>query len=486
MKLAAQSSLIEPANFRLPSMSGTQIQAIASPQKGMMVYDADIKTLRFFDGITWVSSNAQTSNFESQNLALFRGNTSNHDLTYAAKTDNQGNVFVYNAYKGTVTYGSYTFTNSDVNYYKFCVVKFDTDGNVLWAMDLNGISSPENMAIDNEGNLILSIDTFLKKFDSMGNLVFSVGLISPIIYELEAAPNGNIYAVIRTDNPFTQDGVLIGCENLPELSGGKRGIVCFNASGVVQWERGICNSSNFSINNIFTDEQNAVYFTGAYNYDSVDLSEGTDSNGILPATTNGKNFLGKYNQNGVFQWVKVISNNNASTANTIRQLIPTKFSNNNLFLSVGYSSNDLYYDSSLILSTNPCLQPNTENSEASFNAIECRINTATGQLQSTQQDIGGDIAVSSNNNFYHINAYSCPLSDVICSVSYPNKIITKRNSLGEVAWATKTNAKLQSVVKGINKTVWVAGWFSSGSLTFGRAALTTNQPFSMFLLRIKE
>lgn len=483
-KLTAQSSLIEPANLQLPSLSSTQIQAITSPQKGMMVFDTDVKTLRYFDGNAWVSNNAQSSNFDGQNLTLFQGSATNHDILYDLKSDSVGNIYVLNGYKGTVTYGAFSTTNPDVNYYHFCVVKFNPDGQALWLKNLAG--NVPSFAVDGSGNVYLNITNDLKKYDTDGNLLFTVMLSTPIIYKIAVAANGTIYAVIRTDYPFIKDGVQIGCENLTELSGSARGILCFNPAGVVQWERGICNSHNFDLIDILIDEQNAVYFTGAYNYDSVDLSDGTDPNGILPAITSGRYFLGKYNHEGVFQWVKVGSNTNSFMNSTIHQLIPTHIVGNNLFLSVGYSSNDLYYDNTLISSINPCLNVTTENTINSFNAAQFRINAITGELLSSQQDFGGEIAVSSGNNYYHINAYPCPLSDAICSVKNPNKVIAKRTSMGEIIWATKTNADLKAIAKGANKTVWIGGTFSTNTITFGRTSLSTNQPFSMFLLRIKE
>jgi hypothetical protein len=484
LKTKAQSSIIEPSNLQLPNLSSTQIQAIELPQKGMMVFDKDVKTLRYFDGNAWVSNNTQNTNFDGQNLTLFQGSATNHDILYDLKSDSVGNVYVLNAYKGTVTYGAFSTTNPEVNYYHFCVVKFNPDGQALWLKNLAG--DVPSFAVDASGNVYLNISNDLKKYDTDGNLLFTVMLPTPIVQKITVAPNGNIYAIIRTDYPFIKDGVQIGCENTIENFGGGRGILCFNSTGVVQWERGICDSFQFLITTIFTDEQSDIYLSGTHNFTSVDLSEGTNLNGILPNSTYQRSFMGKYDKNGVFQWVKVVANNNSSTANTIRQLIPTKFSSNNLFLSVGYSSNDLYYDNALINSTNPCLNATTENTINSSNAAEFRINATTGELLSSQQDFGGEIAVSSSNNYYHINAYPCPLSDAICSVKFPNKVIAKRTSLGEISWATKTNADLKAIAKGANKTVWIGGTFSTNTLSFGRTSLTTNQPFSMFLLRIKE
>lgn len=483
-KTKGQSSLIKPNNLQLPSLSSTQIKAIELPQKGMMVFDTDVKTLRYFDGNNWVSNNAQSSNFDGQNLTLFQGSATNHDILYDLKSDNVGNIYVLNAYKGTVTYGAFSATNPDVNYYHFCVVKFNPDGQVLWLKNLAG--NAPSFAVDGPGNVYLNILNDLKKYDTDGNLIFTVMLTTPIVQKITVAPNGNIYAIIRTDYPFIKDGVQIGCENTIENFGSGRGILCFNSSGIVQWERGICDSFQFLITDIFTDEQSDIYLTGTHNNTAVDLSEGTDPNAILPTSTYQRSFIGKYDKNGVFQWVKVVANNNSSTNNTIRQLIPTKFSSNNLFLSVGYSSNDLYYDNALISGPNTCFNATTENTINSFNAAQFRINATNGELLSSQQDFGGEIAISSGNNYYHINAYPCPLSDAICSVKFPNKVIAKRTSMGEIIWTTKTSADLKAIAKGANKTVWIGGTFSTNTISFGRASLTTNQPFSMFLLRIKE
>ena len=153
----AQSSTISSSNIQLPTLTSEQIQAIASPQKGMMAFDSNSKCLKYYNGTEWVCSNQQGSDFESQNLALFKGNANNYDFTYDLEVDPFGNVYVFNYYFGTVTYGSTSFTNNNPIQPLFCLIKFSSSGQVIWAKDLGQFNNVgKTLTIDNSGNVYIN------------------------------------------------------------------------------------------------------------------------------------------------------------------------------------------------------------------------------------------------------------------------------------------------------------------------------------------
>jgi hypothetical protein len=80
----------------------------------------------------------------------------------AVKTDQSGNIYVAGDFIDTVTFGSYTLmaTNSTNNLYSIFLVKYDSNGNVLWAkqsddLDNNGWAV-EGISIDNYKHIYLS------------------------------------------------------------------------------------------------------------------------------------------------------------------------------------------------------------------------------------------------------------------------------------------------------------------------------------------
>ncbi len=478
----AQSSTISSSNLQIPSLSSSQVQAIVSPQKGMMVFDNDLKTLRTFDGTKWGSGNAQSSNFESQNMALFRGNANNSDNVFDMKTDANGNVYVLTTYRGTVTYGSQTFTNTHPLLSFVGLVKFNPDGQILWANNLELNNSYGPLSIDNAGNVFVGGHKYLA--NGTREYANDLPFLKPTF-----APNGNAYGYQRIEGySQTINNVTFGCPNGTNPPN-NNGIFAYDSNKNLLWAKHACAGDIF-IDGTFTDAANNCYFTGYFYYGSFDFSEGTDPNAIISAT-NRKHFVGKLSANGIFQWIKTFQNINASTNDAITHVFLHRIdSEGNLILLVGFNANDLYYNENVIVNTNSCVSP--QNYIAYGNAIELKINPSNGSLNSTQQGFANSgyyseqINMITNDNIYNINALPCPLTNEVCPPILPQTILLKRNKANEIIWTTKTKATLNAIATGTGKSVWIAGSFPTGNLTFGSVSLTTSQQNSMFLLRIKE
>lgn len=479
----AQSSTISSSNLQIPNLSSSQIQAIVSPQKGMMVFDNELKTLRTFDGTKWSSGNTQSSNFESQNLALFRGGQNNHDNVFDMKTDANGNVYVLTTYRGTVTYGSQTFTNTHPLLYFVALVKFNADGQVLWANDLGNATSYGPLTIDNLGNVYVGGHKFLTN----GNRDYpnDAPFVRPTF-----APNGNVYGYLGISGySQTINNVTFGCPNGTNPPN-NNGIFAYDANKNLLWVKHVC-AGDIYIDGTFSDAANNCYFTGYFYNGSFDFSNGTDPTAVL-STVNRKHFVGKMSADGTFQWIKSFQNIRANSIDdAITHVSLHRFdAEGNLILLVGFNANDLYYNESVIVNINSCVNSPLYNTYG--NGIELKINPANGSLISTQQGYASSGYYSeqqsmiSADNIYNINALSCPLSNEVCPTTFPQVIILKRNKASEIVWTTKTKATLNAIATGTGKSVWIAGSFPAGNLTFGSVSLTTSRPTSMFLLRIKE
>lgn len=483
LQIIAQSSTISSSNLQIPSLSSSQINAIVSPQKGMIVFDNELKILRTFDGTKWSSGNAQSSNFESQNLALFRGGQNNHDNVFDMKTDANGNIYVLTTYRGTVTYGSQTFTNTHPLLYFVALVKFNTDGQIIWANDLGNATSYGPLTIDNLGNVYVGGHKFLTN----GNRDYpnDAPFVKPTF-----APNGNIYGYLGISG-YSQiiNNITFGCPNGTNPPN-NNGIFAYDANKNLLWVKHVC-AGDIYIDGILTDAANNCYFTGYFYNGSFDFSNGTDPTAVL-STVNRKHFVGKIAANGTFQWIKSFQNIRANSIDdAITHVSLHRFdTEGNLILLVGFNANDLYYNENIIVGTNTCVSP--QNYIAFGNGIELKINPSNGSLVGSQQGFANSGYYSeqqtmlTNDNVYNIKALPCPLTNEVCPPILPQAIILKRNKANEVVWTTKTKATLNAIAAGTQKSVWIAGSFTTGNLTFGSTTLTTSQPSSMFLLRIKE
>lgn len=472
--MSAQSAVITNNSFKIQSLSSAQIQSIAAPQKGMMVFDNELKTLRYFDGVAWLNNNTQQTNFEGQNMAMFRGNASNYDSIYDMKIDAEGNVYVLNSYYGTVTYNTYSFANTHPILAFYCLVKFSPTGQILWAKDLEHHTYGP-LAIDNDGNIYINGQKYLT--DGTADPSNNIQWMKPTF-----APNGNVYGYggIESYNQ-TINNITFGCPGIQ--SGANKGLFAIDASKNLLWVNYSCNNSlNFDAT--FSDDANNCYFMG-YLDDTIDFSGGANTIRITTIPGQRKHFIGKYSMNGDLLWVKSIKNTPVSGSNdAITHQTHTGFdSEGNILISIGFKADNLYYNENIIVSTNIC--PNPE-SYGVGNAIQLRINSTTGALIASQKDFGGTTAESASNYLYTINAIGCPLSNEVCPPKNNQKIMLKKDKTNGVIWVTKTTASLSAIAKGADKSIWIGGSFTTGNLTFGSNSLTTARPSSMFLLRIKE
>src|SRR6185503_5559808 len=97
--------------FLPPRMTWTQIQAIPNPAAGLVVYDTGLKSLRMFDGTSWIVLSAK-----NETLGDAPGNFGNIPLGgtgFIAPLDifmrSDKSIFITGYVSGNGTIGNYTF-----------------------------------------------------------------------------------------------------------------------------------------------------------------------------------------------------------------------------------------------------------------------------------------------------------------------------------------------------------------------------------------
>jgi hypothetical protein len=154
----AQSSLIEPGNMRLPSLTSSQVLAINSPQKGMLVFDTEAKCVKYFNGTEWICTSS-TKGVTPQNQTVQRvGANANEDIGICIVSDNQGNVYLAFNFTGVGSYGVFNFNtyNSCLNAYAQSIIlmKITPEGSIAWA-NIIYEGNPRDLEIDAAQNLYL-------------------------------------------------------------------------------------------------------------------------------------------------------------------------------------------------------------------------------------------------------------------------------------------------------------------------------------------
>lgn len=102
-------------------------------------------------------------------------NTLSSDAFNSAYADNAGNIYATGHFQSnSITFGSTTLTNSNSPNQEIVIVKYDSTGNVVWALNTNGLSNDVGKAIcsDNNGNLYVSGD-FSSSSVNFGSIVLN-------------------------------------------------------------------------------------------------------------------------------------------------------------------------------------------------------------------------------------------------------------------------------------------------------------------------
>ncbi len=253
------------------------------------------------------------------------GTSTGIDMGYGICTDKNGNVYVTGSFRSSsITFGSYVLNNAGGSCSSGCadifIVKYDANGNELWAKSAGGTDPDEGKAVttDPNGNVFITgyfrsmyvsfgsttlnnnftgaglFEVFTVKYDSTGNVLWakSKGGTSnddgkAIVTDL----NGNVY--ITGNYSSTDFG------GLSNAGGSDVFIVKYAANGNEIWERGVGGSANEDGFGITTDANGNIYITGEF-------SSSTSAFGSTSLTSSGGPdiFIAQYDLSGNVLWAK--------------------------------------------------------------------------------------------------------------------------------------------------------------------------------------
>jgi hypothetical protein len=249
------------------------------------------------------------------------------DFGYGIDIDGAGNCYF------TGNYGNVVFTG-----------KYDTNGNVVWISNdsTNNVGLCRSISVDASGNswitgylnggthvfgnyTINAAGCFVVKYDPNGNALFATKLGTGFI-DLYGVANDNLGNAYLTGYLQTQD--MIGNQTFTS-TGAKDGILIkVDATGNFSWMRQSVSSPNSMCygNSVCCDPQNGIYFTGWF--------DNTTSFGNNTLINTGC-FVTKYDVNGNAIWAQQSIGSSS---------IPDSYSvtadqNSNIYIAGVYSNN---------------------------------------------------------------------------------------------------------------------------------------------------
>jgi len=403
----------------------------------------------------WVKSAAATGDIGPNSVAV----------------DASGNIYMAGDFDyPTITFGSITLTNNDNS--DIFLVKYDVNGNVLWAKTAGGTSQWDDLnsiAVDLSGN------------------VYVVGTFNSAIFTF-----GSITLTKTSTNGESDDDVFVAK---------------YDSNGNVLWAKSAGGNSWDEAWNVVVDNTSgSVYVIGDFGSPSITFGSYTLTN----TTTGCGNFIVKYNSNGNVLWA-INSSFEGIALDALGNFYTMSSSNDQSFLcKYDASGNQLwsknaggtgYYCDNLVLdvSGNIYMVADFDSPTITFGSIKLTNNgnadillvkyDANGNILwaksagGTGPDYPNSLVVAASGNVYIGGIFDSPsltfgtttLSNTGSHIETDDIFLAKYATNGSVLWAKSvggTDYEEAFIALNASENIYVAGYFHSPSLTFGSITLT--------------
>ncbi|HMU93915.1 MAG TPA: SBBP repeat-containing protein, partial [Anaerolineales bacterium] len=322
------------------------------------------------------------------------------DQGYSIAADSIGNLYATGAFMGTVDFdpGVNTF-NLIAVYEDIFVVKFDADGNFLWAKSMGGVDAytrSSKISIDSYGN------------------VYTTGYFGGTV---DFDPGAGVY------NLTSSGDIALGY--------GDGFISKLDENGNFVWARNVGGLNDDSITGSALDANGNIYTSGSF-VETADFDPGV---GTYNLTSEGGSdiFVSKLDANGDLVWAKRIGGSLYDYGGGVAiDLIGNVFLTGSFIDTVDFDPNAGAY----ILTSTGAYDPFVVNLSNDGNFVWAVSMGGAGW------DYGGDIAIDSNNNVYTTGVFE-DIADFdpgagifnLTSMGGRDIYISKLDDIGNFVWA---------------------------------------------------
>lgn len=474
-----------------PRISYDQILALPNPLKGDLAYDLTFNCLRVFNGTKWLHLlSAQDVNQTSNTAWGILGNSSVG--SNAITKDNSGNIYITGNFQGTAIFGSNHITTTGDN--DVYLAKYSSEGVLIWVKTAGSLAGDISLdcVIDGNGDIVItgyyfdsitfgttrltnsgSSDVFIVKYDTNGNVIWaksSGGTSLDISSAIEVDNLGNIYICGYFNNSITFDGI----STFTLISAGlQEGYLAkFDSNGITQWAKAISGSSNQIAKDILVSST-SIFVLGEY--------ENATNFGISCALTsevsNREIFVAKYSLNGDCQSAIGFGGSGTDLASRL-----AKDANSNIFVC-----GSIFGNSTL----GPFSLSSYGNSDAFFVKMNNNLSILYAKLLGGPSlDIANDISIDGSGNVFLTGHYTGSMSNGVKTVNSngtSDVFVSKFTNLGNPIWLQGFGgADFEAGNRLFSGTsIYVVGIFSQ-TVNFGNILTNTSLNVNAFALRIVE
>ncbi len=423
------------------------------------------------------------------------GNNTNVEQRIA--TDANGNVLVTGVFNSpTITFGTVTLTTGS-----FFIVKYDASGNVLWAKSAGEQSQcySRSIATDANGNVLVIghftsptitfgtttlintnafSDIFIVKYDANGNVLWAKsasGKTQDTGIGITTDANGNILVT----GGFTSSTITFGITTLSNadtsLGGADIFIVKYDTNGNVLWAKSAGGNYSEFGTSVATDANGNVLVTGFFSSDTITF-------GIDTLTNAGANdiFVVKYNASGNMLWAKSAGGIEAENSGTIATDI-----NANVLLTGSF------FSQTITLTNVGGFDIFIVKYDASGNVLWAK--SAGGIFQDygvgIASNVDGDVLLTGSFANPAITFGTTTLTNAGNNYDY-DIFIVKYDASGNELWAKSAggigNDYSYGIATDANGNVLVTGEFKNPTITFGATTLTNNGVADLYVAKLSS
>ena len=288
--------------------------------------------------------------------------------------DPSGNVIVLGSFEGaSIIFGPDTLVNHSDGSSDLFLVKYDNNGNVIWAKCAGGNNYETAMAVTtgtggniyitggflsstfifgtdtltNFGGTYMPFDIFLAKYDSNGNVLWARGAGGDSWDRgnaLYADNSGNVYVAGWFESTF----IVFGTDTLFNNHGATDFfIVKYDASGNVLWDEGSDGDFSDMATSLCADAAGYIYMAGYFQSSAIHLGAYTLTNTDTAFMANTADmFLVKYNTNGNIIWAKSAGGHGYEMLTAAATGL-----NGNIIMAGTYDSDTLLFDTDTLVSS---------------------------------------------------------------------------------------------------------------------------------------
>ena len=419
-----------------------------------------------------------------------------YDQASAVTTDPFGNVIATGYYSSdSISFGGITLHNNTPGFSDLCIVKYDPNGNVLWARSAGGGfddkgSSVATDAIGNvymTGNFYSATITFgtftlvnagnvgdicIVKYDPNGNVLWATregGAGLEIPYSIVVDNTGGIIVAGR----FSSTTITFGTTTLLQAGSMDVFVVKYNAAGTVLWAKGAGGGTNDEAYALAVDAAGDIIVAGYYtqnaDFGTITLSNPGQAN-IFLAKCDGAT--------GNFLWAKSTGSNGDE-----RALAISLDALDNIYAAGFFQSDSLVFGSTTLYST------------GIDNGYIARFDSDGDPVWAHGLDgrsKAQGIAVA-NNAVYACGVFrndSLNYGPYLLLLEGSSDLFLLKSDLnGNAQWAAKQTAdggsseSALAMAADLTGKLVIAGNFNSDVTTFGSAQLVNSDGFDFFVVK---